>query len=604
MAIAPDTQDKSQSKCVACFEPIQQGATTCPHCRSSQVPHKWQIVSQTLKWIGAIVTIVSLLGGVITLSRYYQDWQERRETVAEIVAAADWLIKSENYLQAWQMYQQAAEINPSSALVRDGRFKLSLVWIRDFQIDKSILDQTLNSITETLYRGLANSDAAQTATILAHVGYVQVIRKVNRLPIYTDLEALFQQALQSDPDSVYANAMYARWMLLAKPMTVAQLQRGGALFDKALATRQQRDYVRRLQILSFTNYSYGSNDAIERGALTALIEACIDMMQNGEAPPTRDARYNILDGYGRMGKAEHVEALIESLPSEAHLKAYEWLLAADDESRDMMIEQSTYIRARLNERLDNEQTALQLYRSLLETDTRSELSALVDAGIERLTGTLPERALLRNYHDDEIDDSNPFQFHLDSLEHFDPASRSENFAQALVYFETQINSNPGRLTALLISLPTFIERIRIDLGQGDEIEKLNAYTTGFSLWHHDNIRSNWVDLGLLHVKMLKTGNQHEQALAQLDDLSRVINRLDQEWRPIQALLDYEQAVVYATLAVTKYSGSDREQAMQLLQSAVDKGVVESKQVSWQDIKGASFDILSNDVRYQNLVRGR
>ena len=128
MASLPNAHENRQSACVACLEPIRRGANTCPHCGSSQIPHKWQIVSQTLKWIGGIVTIISLIGGVITLGRYYQDWQERRDTIAEMVAAADWLIKTENYQQAWQMYNQAAEINPSSSLVRDGRFRLSLQW--------------------------------------------------------------------------------------------------------------------------------------------------------------------------------------------------------------------------------------------------------------------------------------------------------------------------------------------------------------------------------------------------------------------------------------------------------------------------------------------
>jgi len=124
MAPTPDAQQNQQALCVACREPIRPDANTCPHCRSSQLPHKWQIISQTLKWIGGIVTIISLVMGIITLSRYYQDWQERRETVDEIVTAAQWLIKTENYQQAWDMYKQAAEINPSSALVRAGRFDL------------------------------------------------------------------------------------------------------------------------------------------------------------------------------------------------------------------------------------------------------------------------------------------------------------------------------------------------------------------------------------------------------------------------------------------------------------------------------------------------
>ena len=109
---APERE--AAAACVACLEPIRPGAVTCPHCGSSQVPHRWQVLSRALKWIGGIVTTISLVVGVITLSQYYLDWREQRADIAEIVAAADWLIKSESYPQAWQMYARAAAINPTT----------------------------------------------------------------------------------------------------------------------------------------------------------------------------------------------------------------------------------------------------------------------------------------------------------------------------------------------------------------------------------------------------------------------------------------------------------------------------------------------------------
>ena len=303
MASVSSASENRQATCVACLEPINTGAKICPNCGSSQIPRNWQVVSLALKWIGGTVTTVSLLVGVITLSQYYLDWKERRDTIAEIVEAADWLIKSENYLQAWQMYGQAAELNPSSTGVRDGRFKLSLIWVRNFQVDKSKLDETLNRITEILYRGLLKSDPRKTATILAHVGYVQVIRKINGLPIFTDVESLFEQALLASPNDVYANAMYARWLLLERHMTVARLDQAEQFYSKALATGHEHAYVRSLQLVGFTPYTFTYSDEVERGALTILIKACIEMMQNGESQPAPYSQNKILDGYGGLGKA-------------------------------------------------------------------------------------------------------------------------------------------------------------------------------------------------------------------------------------------------------------------------------------------------------------
>lgn len=604
MASAPDAQQNQQATCVACREPIRPGANTCPHCRSSQLPHKWQVISQTLKWIGGIVTIISLVMGIITLSRYYQDWQERRETVDEIVTAAQWLIKTENYQQAWDMYKQAAEINPSSALVRAGRFDLSLLWVRSFHADIELLDQTLDSITETLYRGLATADAHQTSTILAHVGYLQVIRKFNRLPIFTDVDNLFRQALEANPDNAYANAMFARWMLLERPMTVDRLQQSEQLFLKAMTHTDTRYFVRRLQFSAFTPYSYGYNDKIEVTALTVLLRAGIDMLHNNEALPTSDRLNKILDGYGSMGKAEHVEALLDALPADDHLKVYQWLLAADDDTREIMIKQSNYVIARLHERLGNNETALEYYNELLGTETRKEIAVLVNRGIERLTGKLPARALARNYRSDRIDAENPFAFHLDTLANFDPTAASQNFTEALHFFETRLSANPESLSRLEQALPDYIARVRAVVREGDEIEKKNFYTSGFGSWEHDNARRRWVALGSLYAQMLSREGELEQALAQLDDLNKAINALDDEWLPTQAQLEYELATLYAALTERNSSPGDREQAMQHLLSAIEKGVTDAGLISWQDIKGKRFAALSDDARYQKLIRGR
>ena len=85
MTIDLQEEDNRLTKCVACLEPIKPGAKICPLCRSSQTPHHWQLISLSLKWMGGFVTTISLIVGVITLSRYYLDWQERRNAVIEVV---------------------------------------------------------------------------------------------------------------------------------------------------------------------------------------------------------------------------------------------------------------------------------------------------------------------------------------------------------------------------------------------------------------------------------------------------------------------------------------------------------------------------------------
>ena len=133
---------------------------------------------------------------------------------------------------------------------------------------------------------------------------------------------------------------------------------------------------------------------------------------------------------------------------------------------------------------------------------------------------------------------------------------------------------------------------------------MRAYTSGFNSSHHDNARQNWVELALLYAHLLKANDQYEQALAQLSDVLRVINTLDKEWQPTQATLEYELALLYVDLAAKNNNASDKEQAILFLLSAVKSGIADHNLVSWQDIKSNKFTLLKNDLRYQQLTRGR
>ena len=176
----------------------------------------WKRLSNILKWVGGVVTVISLVVGMVTLSGYYQDWREKHDAVAELVDAADWLIKTEDYGQAWQMYEEALKLVPSSAKTLHGQFKLAKVWLKNFSSSKETADEVLNRITSILYRGLRKADADEIATILAHVGWAQVMRAGRSMAVNVDVDAVFQEALRSSPNNVYANVMLGYWLLIGR----------------------------------------------------------------------------------------------------------------------------------------------------------------------------------------------------------------------------------------------------------------------------------------------------------------------------------------------------------------------------------------------------
>ena len=617
--------DKVQSKtaCVACFESIIAGAKICPHCHSAQTPHRWHVISQSLKWVGGIVTIISLVIGGVTLSRFYLDWQEQRDTISELVEAADWLSKTKDYSQAWKMFEQANELNPSSPLVRDGRFRLAKIWVRNWgggnKVDKSKEAVTLDAISETLYRDLPNASVDDEASILAHVAYVQFLRRFHNLAVFVDAESLLEKALEKSPDNIYANTFYARFITTygqkEAPVTAETIRQVETLFQKALtyAKKDDKSFVRSHQFSSLHSFTQHGEHERREAALSALIKASADVMQSGEANPPKYIKNYILYGYGR-GKAELVEVLVSTLPAKEQLAVFEWALEDFNGNSDDLINQFSYIKARLNEAMNNKDAALERYQSLLATETNKELQQLVDQSIQRLTGKLPVRIRKRNFIDDPVNEKNRRSFHIDSLKNFDPELSSENFNQAITYFKSKTKSSPEDLQSLLTLITAQINRVRESLRMGDETEKMNAYTSGFNAWHHDNIRNSLISLSLLHSSILNSQKQFEASIAQLTDVLKIIKKLDENWRPIQGKIEYNLARSYHMLArsylneggmtLRNQNKRDTEQSMLYLINTVNHGAIEHKHVSWDEIKAAEFYLLERDERYQKLIRGR
>jgi hypothetical protein len=605
------SKSKNETKCVACFEPIMAGAKICPHCRSAQTLHRWHVFSQSLKWVGGIVTIISLMIGGVTLSRFYLDWQEQRDAISELVKTADWLIKTEDYSQAWKMFEQAAELNPSSALVRNNRFKLAKLWIRDFKVEDNQKAAMLKAITEILYRGLPDASADDEATILAHIGYVKLKLSYNkRDDVFTDIKALLKQALAKSPNNTYANAIYARLLLSHRPSSLENLKQAESFYNKALSfAKNEKPFVRKMQIYGLERYidKYTDDSTVHRASMIALLKACITIMKTGETQPDNYVIRSILNGYGHhtyRGNADHVDELATSLPTQDHLDVYEWLLKTQNNTNDYAINESTYIRGRLNEAIGNKELALNYYHSLFNVEPQEKLRQRVEQSIHRLNGKLPVRTRKRNFIDDPVDETNIEAFHIDSLKNFEPELSGENFRQAIAYFESQAKRPPEDSQSLLKIITEQTHRVRESLLLGDETKKMDAYTTGFNSWHHDNVRHSLISLTLLHSTKLNSLKQFDKSIAQLTDVLKLIKNLDESWRPMQGKIEYELARTYAMLATRNQNKQDTEQAMQYLLNSVNLGAIEHKHASWDQIKSDDFSLLKDDKRYQKLIRGR
>jgi tetratricopeptide (TPR) repeat protein len=596
------------SRCIACCETIREGARLCPRCGTTQNPTKsrWKTFGDAVKWAGGAVTVISLSMGVLTLSGIYRQWQEKREAVAEHVDAASWLLETENYPQAWQMLDEALELSPSAPDVRRGQFDLALVWLRDFSSEKESAGETLDRLTAVLYRNLAHADDDDAATILAHVAWAQIVRMRFDLPVFADVDAVFDRALAASAENGYANAFLGYWRLLARGIGPGEVRVAQEHFRTALESGRVRELVRRLQLGQLTYLSFGRSDELENAVLAELLRTSFEMMQASEPKPPEDIRYKILDGYGTTGRGEHIEGLVPALPPDDHLAVHAWLREGlKYDGRPRLLTQMSYLEARLLEARGDADEALDRYRALLAAEHSTDpLDELVNASIERITGELPERALARKYIRDPVDTSDPWGFHVGTLMNFDPTYQPPNFDEALEFLSVAVATKDRRIPDLLPVLEEAEARVRDVVAEGDERSRLDAYTMNYTAGHHELARANLVRLSVLRGKSFAASHDLDAAVASLSDAAKVAEESEPESTSLRALAGYELASAYAQRAAVTADPTDRARALERLRSAVDDGAIDHAVTTWDDIKGDAFRALAEEPGYRELIRGR
>ncbi len=368
-----ESPPSGHARCVACLEPINSGAGVCHHCGTSQRISIWGRVSEALKWVGGIVTVISLIVGATTLTGYFSDWRGRNAAVADLVESAGWLVRSAHYPQAWDALDDALALSPGAAQARRTQHDLALVWARNFKTsgDPAKDDVRLAAMTAVLYRSLAGASPGDIATSLAHLGWIQQRRFRLGLGASGDIAALFEQALASEPGNVFANAMLANWLLMRvdRHIDAEVIALQEARFETALRRPETRPYVRRLQVAAFADIAHGQKSEADALALIALLGALVEMQRNGEAPPADWVVSNLFrSAYGDSQTVRHVERAIAAVPPADHVAVIDWLTdghGADGVSGASARHTVAYVYARLYEASGEKARAESAYHALL-----------------------------------------------------------------------------------------------------------------------------------------------------------------------------------------------------------------------------------------------
>lgn len=293
-------------------------------------------LEKSLKWIGAVTAVLSLVFGLNQLTLLISDVRERQRQIAELSAMAHQQQEAADYEAAWASFEQALKIAESGGrlakltgqlgeervALRTAQEDLAMQWLQN--ISKS-QNQTFSTIVDKLVlalnRGMAHAAGARQADLLAHIGWANFLRwrdgHQNLNP-----EQQYRQALALDSANPYAHVHWGHWMLWRRE----KFEEAKAHFTAALAAGRARDYVRRVQLAALKNL--GSEGEGE------LLAAINDMRKNNEGIDA-SARHDLYAIYsfacGLRYDAGRFADLLAAVPASEQLDTFQALFYGQDE---------------------------------------------------------------------------------------------------------------------------------------------------------------------------------------------------------------------------------------------------------------------------------
>jgi len=551
----------------------------------------------------------------------YEGWREKHGALDENLAAAELLREDGHYDEAWAMHEASLELAPASLDVRHRQAQLAMQWLRETRTPGDTGYAGLRAKVEpVLYRGLVGARPSYAADVLAHIALATYLAGLETRE-HGEEGALLERALAHDPDNPYALTMTGFWTVYDGQDKAAAIDEALGSFETALASADDRGWVREWQLLAFHNAIAGaSDDEVDDqvaigGQLLSLVN---DMRRAGEPVPVGKDRQMILDVHGtRRRQAEHADRLLQTLPTDEHLTTMKWLVETDGDDGRYDVRrtpQTRYVVARLLEAQGSQAEAITIYEELAQEPDRSmnkELNVRVDEAVLRLTGVETARAEARRqrkYLNDPMPaDADPWSFHAETLLRFDPVWHGRNIQDALEYFAPYEPdaASAGRAADALALFRQARDRVNAWLDPRESNWAEHGYQLINDRSDAEISRRNLRDIWWTLANILMVDGQWDLAIAELDGL---LERTDSGIAGIR----YDLACAYSRRSETHAdsaigqakSGADRRQALLELEAAVGQWRSEGETVDWAHVKSdRDLDALRESDVYVKMVAG-
>jgi hypothetical protein len=365
----------------------------------------WRRMLEPKRLVPALVAAVLIAGGAWLSLPPYLERREQNAKAAALVAQSRTKSEAGDQASAWKLLEDAIAVAPASREVFEAQEQLAMKQLRRVGINfsgesREYLEDLLKRTVPVLSRGASGAKGERLANLLAHMGWVDYLRRGRIGPGESDAAQSYRSALEADPRNVYAHAMWG-FELLRKRRSSEALAEARKHFAVALESGRERDYVRTLQVSallqSYTNVWIEDTERQAEG-----IRVASEMRTGGEKLPKGwgGGRFKgqlwAIYHFGFVASDEQA-SLLAALPPAEHLATFRWLFPEDDLDPDRgspSLFDLLYVRAQLEEAAGDHAAALASYRRVLEefaagkygAGRKSKMADNAKAALQRLGG--------------------------------------------------------------------------------------------------------------------------------------------------------------------------------------------------------------------------
>jgi tetratricopeptide (TPR) repeat protein len=313
---------------------------------------------QIVRRYAVALVALALVGGGVGAWKLMEHWRSCGQA-RSLVQEAKLQHGAGDYAAAWDRYANAVAACPGSDAVLQGQERLAMDWLENIRVTqgKGTFSDIATRVQPVLSRAAVAADNRRAADALAHLGWGDFLRSREG---HRGLEPAryYQQALQRDPANAYAHAFWGHHVMV----TAGDAAQARRHFDAALASSEQRPFIRGLQISALRWRRQTELDH-------EVVRIANDMRVRGEALPaiSGDSDHLVSELWNiyqaALVRGDDREAFLGGVPVKDLLDTFLWLFPKYDNASNRYA--YLFMLAQLQERNGQDTEALTNHQSVL-----------------------------------------------------------------------------------------------------------------------------------------------------------------------------------------------------------------------------------------------